>query len=97
MEDHEFPLLEEAISKLWDKSHEFGLDPFPVHFEVVPPAIMYEFGAYLLPGRFQHWTHGKASYPDGDTAAPLTPSGYLQMRPERKLSLKSGMWQVFEY
>ncbi len=60
MEDHEFPLLEEAIGTLWDKAHELGLDPFPVHFEVVPPAIMYEFGAYLLPGRFQHWTHGKA-------------------------------------
>ena len=25
-----------------------------------PPTIMYEFGAYGLPGRFSHWTHGKA-------------------------------------
>ena len=24
------------------------------------PTIMYEFGAYGLPGRFSHWTHGKA-------------------------------------
>ena len=23
---------------------------------------MYEFGAYGLPGRFSHWTHGKAYY-----------------------------------
>jgi len=39
-----------------------GLDPFPTHFEIVPATILYEFGAYLLPGRFSHWTHGKAYY-----------------------------------
>ena len=39
-----------------------GLDPYPVHFELVPATIMYEFGAYGLPGRFCHWTHGKAYY-----------------------------------
>ena len=37
-----------------------GLDPYPVHFEMVPATIMYEFGAYGLPGRFSHWTHGRA-------------------------------------
>ena len=37
-----------------------GLDPFPTHFEVVPATMMYEFGAYGIPGRFSHWTHGKA-------------------------------------
>jgi stage V sporulation protein R len=26
----------------------------------VPASIMYEFGAYGLPGRFSHWTHGRA-------------------------------------
>lgn len=60
--------LEEAIGRLWDQARASGLDPFPVHFEVVPAAIMYEFGAYLLPGRFQHWTHGKPWYPVGDRA-----------------------------
>ena len=39
---------------------EDGSRPFPTHFEIVPTAIMYEFGAYGLPGRFSHWTHGKA-------------------------------------
>lgn len=62
MEEREVPLLEAAIERIWDKAREFGLDPFPVHFEIVPPAIMYEFGAYLLPGRFSHWSHGKAYY-----------------------------------
>jgi stage V sporulation protein R len=37
-----------------------GLDPFPIHFEVVPASIMYEIGAYGLPGRFSHWSHGKS-------------------------------------
>ncbi|MCG0240092.1 MAG: SpoVR family protein [Firmicutes bacterium] len=60
MDDREMAALERAIGTLWDQAREFGLDPFPVHFEVVPAAILYEFGAYLLPGRFQHWTHGKA-------------------------------------
>ncbi len=39
-----------------------GLDPYPVHFELVPASIMYEFGSYGLPGRFSHWTRGKAYY-----------------------------------
>src|SRR5207253_378095 len=29
-------------------------------FEVVPASVMYEIGAYGVPGRFSHWTHGKA-------------------------------------
>ena len=62
MDDRELPLLEEAIGKIWDKAKELGLDPFPTHFEIVPATILYEFGAYLLPGRFSHWTHGKAYY-----------------------------------
>jgi stage V sporulation protein R len=52
--------LEPAIEKIWEIAQGFGLDPFPVHFEMVPAAIMYEFGAYGLPGRFSHWTHGRS-------------------------------------
>ena len=55
-----FKELEESIEEIWDIAHRLGLDPFPTHFEVVPASIMYEFGAYGLPGRFSHWTHGKA-------------------------------------
>src|SRR5581483_8977908 len=51
--------LERAIEELWDLAHKAGLDPFPTHFELVPATIMYEFGAYGLPGRFSHWTHGR--------------------------------------
>ncbi len=52
--------LESWIERIWDKAIEFGLEPFPTHFEVVPASIMYEFGSYGLPGRFSHWTHGRA-------------------------------------
>ncbi len=52
--------LTAAAERLWDLAHEMGLRPFPTHFEIVPAAIMYEFGAYGMPGRFSHWTHGRA-------------------------------------
>lgn len=52
--------LESWIERIWDKAHSFGLRPYPTHFEMVPAAIMYEFGSYGLPGRFAHWTHGRA-------------------------------------
>lgn len=52
--------LSAATERLWELAHEHGLRPFPTHFEIVPAAIMYEFGAYGMPGRFSHWTHGRA-------------------------------------
>lgn len=52
--------LESAIDEIWELAKGFGLNPFPIHFEIVPAEIMYEFGAYGLPGHFTHWTHGKA-------------------------------------
>src|SRR5438477_523626 len=59
MRDHDFRELADSIEPIWEMARNFGLDPFPVHFELVPPAIMYEFGSYGLPGRFSHWSHGK--------------------------------------
>ena len=52
--------LEPAIERIWNIASDFGLEPFPTHFEVVPPSIMYEIGSYGMPGRFAHWTHGKS-------------------------------------
>src|SRR5579885_2019256 len=51
--------LETAIERIWEIARREGLDPYPTHFELVPATIMYEFGAYGLPGRFSHWTHGR--------------------------------------
>ena len=52
--------LRDGIDAAWEEARKFGLDPFPTHFELVPASIMYEFASYSLPGRFSHWTHGKA-------------------------------------
>src|SRR5215469_6043448 len=62
MADSEIERLRDAIDEAWEEARNFGLDPFPTHFELVPASIMYEFASYSLPGRFSHWTHGKAYY-----------------------------------
>ena len=54
--------LDGWVRRIWDVATGFGLDPYPTHFEVVPASMMYEFGAYGLPGRFSHWTHGRDYY-----------------------------------
>jgi stage V sporulation protein R len=59
MEDSDVKALEDSLEPIWEIAHGFGLDPYPVHFEMVPASIMYEFGSYGLPGRFSHWSHGK--------------------------------------
>jgi stage V sporulation protein R len=59
--DKEVRELEEAIDQIWEiATVKFGLDPFPVNFEIVPATVMYEVGSYALPGRYSHWTFGKA-------------------------------------
>src|SRR3972149_8836931 len=60
MLDHEVAELQRDMDRICDMAERFQLAPFPIHFEIVPPSIMYEFGAYGLPGRFSHWTHGQA-------------------------------------
>ena len=62
MADSDIERLRDAIDDAWEEALKFGLDPFPTHFELVPATIMYEFASYSLPGRFSHWTHGKAYY-----------------------------------
>jgi stage V sporulation protein R len=52
--------LREAIAELWTLARRAGLDPLPTHFEIVPATVLYEIAAYGLPGRFSHWSHGKA-------------------------------------
>jgi stage V sporulation protein R len=60
MNSQEMAELEQATGIIWDIAQRLGIDPFPTHFDVVPATIMYEFGAYGVPGRFSHWTHGRA-------------------------------------
>jgi stage V sporulation protein R len=60
MADREIKGLEQALEQIWEVARRFGLDPFPTRFELVPATVMYEIGSYALPGRYSHWTFGKA-------------------------------------
>ncbi|HEY0380320.1 MAG TPA: SpoVR family protein [Pyrinomonadaceae bacterium] len=60
MHDREIKDLEKALEQIWEVARRFGLDPFPTRFEIVPAGVMYEIGSYALPGRYSHWTFGKA-------------------------------------
>jgi stage V sporulation protein R len=46
--------------EIWQLARDMGLDPYPVTFESVPAPVLYEFAAYLIPGRMAHWSYGKA-------------------------------------
>lgn len=58
--DLETKELEKSLEQIWEVAIRFGLDPFPTRFEIVPSTVMYEVGSYALPGRYSHWTFGKA-------------------------------------
>jgi stage V sporulation protein R len=61
MIDKEVKELEKAVEQIWEiATVKFGLDPFPVNFEIVPSSVMYEIGSYAMPGRYSHWSFGKA-------------------------------------
>ncbi|MGH9901252.1 MAG: SpoVR family protein [Pyrinomonadaceae bacterium] len=60
MGDREIKDLEKALEQIWEIARRSGLDPFPTRFEMVPATVMYEIGSYALPGRYSHWTFGKA-------------------------------------
>ena len=60
--DKDLDALVTAEEQIVEIARRFGLDPFPVFFELVTSYKMYEDAAYGLPGRFNHWTRGKAFY-----------------------------------
>ncbi|MHB1127211.1 MAG: SpoVR family protein [Bacillota bacterium] len=60
MNQSELKTLEKEIAKIHEIAVGFGLDFFPMRFELVPSEIMYTFGAYGMPTRFSHWSFGKA-------------------------------------
>lgn len=59
MNNAEIEQLTKRIAKLEELAHARGLRPFKTNFHIVPSEIVYEFGAYGLPGRFSHWSHGR--------------------------------------
>ncbi|NOU92196.1 stage V sporulation protein R [Paenibacillus sp. LMG 31456] len=51
--------LEYAIAEITEVADGFGLDYFPMRYEICPADIIYTFGAYGMPTRFSHWSFGK--------------------------------------
>jgi stage V sporulation protein R len=52
--------LERAIEEITEIAEGFGLDFYPMRYEICPAEIIYTFGAYGMPTRFSHWSFGKA-------------------------------------
>ncbi|HWJ78093.1 MAG TPA: SpoVR family protein [Niallia sp.] len=51
--------LEYAIEEITEIASGFGLDFYPMRYEICPADIIYTFGAYGMPTRFSHWSYGK--------------------------------------
>ncbi|MDQ0190718.1 SpoVR family protein [Alicyclobacillus cycloheptanicus] len=51
--------LERSIEQMMAIATENGLDYYPMRFEVCPADVLYTFGAYGMPTRFNHWSFGK--------------------------------------
>ncbi|WP_078552555.1 SpoVR family protein [Bacillus alkalicellulosilyticus] len=51
--------LEYAIEEITEIATDFGLDFYPMRYEICPSDIIYTFGAYGMPTRFSHWSFGK--------------------------------------
>src|SRR4051812_25483859 len=54
--------LVDSIQELTDIAENFGLDPFPMRYEICPADIIYTIGSYGMPTRYHHWSFGKAFY-----------------------------------
>lgn len=59
MNQSEKKALEYAITEITEIAKGFGLDFYPMRYEICPPEIIYTFGAYGMPTRFSHWSFGK--------------------------------------
>lgn len=51
--------LHRAIDEITEIANGFGLDTYPMRYEICPADIIYTFGAYGMPTRFSHWSFGK--------------------------------------
>lgn len=59
MNQEEQKQLQMAIEEITEIAKGFGLDFYPMRYEICPADIIYTFGAYGMPTRFSHWSFGK--------------------------------------
>ncbi|MHA6260252.1 SpoVR family protein [Sporosarcina sp. CAU 1771] len=55
----ELNAIHHAIDEITEIATGFGLDFYPMRYEICPADIIYTFGAYGMPTRFAHWSFGK--------------------------------------
>ena len=51
--------LYRVIEEITEIARSFGLDFYSMRYEICPADIIYTFGAYGMPTRFNHWSFGK--------------------------------------
>lgn len=54
--------LQKSIAEITEIAESFGLDFYPMRYEICPAHIIYQFGAYGMPTRYNHWSFGKQFY-----------------------------------
>lgn len=59
MREDESKSLQYAIEEITEIAQGFGLDFYPMRYEICPADIIYTFGAYGMPTRYSHWSFGK--------------------------------------
>jgi len=52
--------LTQSIQEITEIAEGFGLNPFPMRYEICPADVIYTIGSYGMPTRFHHWSFGKA-------------------------------------
>lgn len=62
MNKEEFKVLDRSIDEITEIAKGFGLNFYPMRYEICPAEIIYTFGAYGMPTRFSHWSFGKQFY-----------------------------------
>src|SRR5689334_20376399 len=62
MNNEDSKQLQNAIQEITEIASGFGLDFYPMRYEICPADIIYTFGAYGMPTRFSHWSFGKQFY-----------------------------------
>ncbi|SDW97985.1 stage V sporulation protein R [Marininema mesophilum] len=55
----ELKKLSDSIAEITEIAKGYGLDFYPMRYEICPADIIYTFGAYGMPTRFSHWSFGK--------------------------------------
>jgi stage V sporulation protein R len=58
----ELSRFERAAAELEERGRSYGLDFFPMRYELCPADVVYTIAGFGMPTRFSHWSFGKHYY-----------------------------------